>query len=129
MARVFAVTAVKIPFSAHTRALFVLGRNSVKRKITWKLKTKVNKQICCFKLEDPQTVPSVRPSNLVKAASVGSLLNLDAEGPMSGEPRVRSGSVKSTRSDNSQYHSDKYSMMEFAMHYFRFGRLELFLKK
>ncbi|XP_078347643.1 unconventional myosin-XV-like isoform X3 [Oculina patagonica] len=72
--------------------------------------------------EDPQAVPSVRPSNLVKAASVGSLLSLDADGPMSGESRGRAGSVKSTKSDNSQYNSDKHSMMEFAMHYFRFGR-------
>lgn len=67
-------------------------------------------------------MPAVRPSNLVKAASVGSLLSLDSDGPMSGESRDRTGSVKSTKSDNSQYNSDKYSMMEFAMHYFRYGR-------
>lgn len=64
----------------------------------------------------------MRPSNLVKAASVGSLLSLDSDGPMSGESRGRAGSVKSTKSDNSQYNSDKHSMMEFAMHYFRYGR-------
>lgn len=75
-----------------------------------------------FDLQDPQAVPAVRPSNLVKAASVGSLLSLDSDGPMSGESRDRTGSVKSTKSDNSQYNSDKYSMMEFAMHYFRYGR-------
>lgn len=67
-------------------------------------------------------MPAVRPSNLVKAASVGSLLSLDSDGPMSGESRGRTGSVKSTKSDNSQYNSDKHSMMEFAMHYFRYGR-------
>lgn len=67
-------------------------------------------------------MPAVRPSNLVKAASVGSLLSLDSDGPMSGDLRSRAGSVKSTRSDKSEYASDKHSMMEFAMHYFRHGR-------
>ena len=75
-----------------------------------------------MKLQDPQAAPTARPSNLVKSASMGSLLNADPDGPMSGEPRARTGSVKSTRSDKSEYNSDKHSMMEFAMQYFRHGR-------
>lgn len=65
--------------------------------------------------EDPQ-VP--RPSGgLKKAASAGSLLNLDPN--MQLETRSRTDSVKSEKSDEN---SGKYSMMEFAMKYFRFGR-------
>ena len=55
-----------------------------------------------------------------KAASAGSLLNLDPNMPL--ETRSRTGSVKSTKSDKSDDNSGKYSMMEFAMKYFRFGR-------
>ncbi|XP_022800015.1 unconventional myosin-XV-like isoform X1 [Stylophora pistillata] len=72
--------------------------------------------------EDPQAVPSARPATMVKAASMGSLLNLDPEAPIPGEMRPRTGSVKSTKSDKSEYNSDKHSMMEFAMQYFRHGR-------
>ena len=64
----------------------------------------------------------MRPSNLKKASSVGSLLNLDPNMPASGESRSRTGSVKSTKSDKSEDNSGKHSMMEFAMKYFRFGR-------
>lgn len=68
--------------------------------------------------EDPHVV---RPSGgMKKAASAGSLLNLDPNMPL--ETRSRTGSVKSTKSDKSDDNSGKYSMMEFAMKYFRFGR-------
>ena len=49
-------------------------------------------------------------------------MNLDPNLPFPGEPRSRAGSVKSTKSDKSEDNSGKYSMMEFAMKFFRFGR-------
>lgn len=101
---------------------FLLKLTFLRLSLLKKLNLKNQKLLnLLFELQDPQAVPAVR-SNLVKAASVGSLLSLDSDGPMSGESRGRTGSVKSTKSDNSQYNSDKHSMMEFAMHYFRFGR-------
>ena len=63
----------------------------------------------------------MRPSNLKKAASVGSLHNLDANMPFA-ESRSRTGSVKSTKSDKSEDNSGNHTMMEFAMKFFRFGR-------
>ena len=48
--------------------------------------------------------------------SVGNLFNAESE------TRNRSGSVRSTRSDKSEYGTDKYSMMEFAMNHFKHGQ-------
>ena len=61
-----------------------------------------------------------------KAASVGSLHNLDPNTPFPGESRSRTGSIKSNRSDKSDDASGNHSMMEFAMKFFRFGRYILF---
>ena len=88
-------------------------------KLKFKVKY-VEFKFAIFKLQDPQA--SARPATMVKAASMGSLLNVDPDGPMTGEMRPRTGSVKSTKSDKSEYNSDKHSMMEFAMQYFRHGR-------
>lgn len=90
-------------------------------KLKFKVKY-VEFKFAFFKLQDPQAVASARPATMVKAASMGSLLNVDPDGPMTGEMRPRTGSVKSTKSDKSEYNSDKHSMMEFAMQYFRHGR-------
>ena len=68
-----------------------------------------------FFLQDPLVV---RPSNLVKAASVGNLVSPEPQ----VDNRSRTGSIKSTRSDKSELNSDKHSMMEFAMIYFRHGK-------
>lgn len=70
--------------------------------------------------QDPDAVPK---SNLMKAASVGSLYQ--PENTESSSPdlrRARSGSTRSTKSEKSEYGQETYSMMEFAMHNFRHGQ-------
>ena len=54
---------------------------------------------------------------MIKASSMGNLSAVDG----AATPRSRSGSVRSTKSDKSEYGTDKLTMMEFAMHHFRDG--------
>ena len=44
------------------------------------------------------------------------------DSPSNAGMHSRSGSVRSTKSDKSEYGADKLTMMEFAMSHFRFGR-------
>ncbi|XP_032227086.2 unconventional myosin-XV isoform X2 [Nematostella vectensis] len=68
--------------------------------------------------EDPGTV---RKGNLMKAASLGNLFTESADESPKGT-HSRRDSVRSSKSDKSEYGHEKFSMMEFAMHYFRHGQ-------